>query len=151
MKQNTRRKTAGRSSGEVGATAIPSHTQGPPADVAVLLHCSSTAVRFDPSSRSVTGQLRAGLVDAIEQNEKPCVLWTEHLLTFVSSDRMAGGWRKTHRSHDGGEISANGCLVSCLSFSGRSIMSSDSEDDPEYVPTGPQNDGLYVYLWSFNS
>lgn len=28
-------------------------------------------------------------------------------------------------------------------------MPSDSEDDPDYVPTVPQNDGLYACSWSF--
>lgn len=29
-------------------------------------------------------------------------------------------------------------------------MSSDSEDDPDYVPTAPQNDGLYAFSSYFS-
>ena len=56
---------------------------------------------------------------------------------------------KTHRCHDGSEISVNVCLVSHFLFRTelRTIMSSDSEDDADYVPTAPQNNGLYAYSW----
>ena len=59
---------------------------------------------------------------------------------------------KTHRYHDSGEISVNVCLVSRFLFWTEpwTIMSSDSGDDPDYVPTVPQNDGEYAYSWSFN-
>ena len=59
---------------------------------------------------------------------------------------------KSHRYHDGSEISANVCLVSPFLFGTelRTIMSSDSGDDLDYVPTVPQNDGQYAYSSVFN-
>ena len=54
---------------------------------------------------------------------------------------------ETHRCEDGGTTSGDGRLVGAFLFwtEPRTTMSSDSEDDPDYVPTAPQNDGLYVY------
>ena len=110
VKLNMRRKTVGRSSGKVGthrrdhcdsiSHARPANGRLPAVsrrafqESAVLLHCSSTGVRFDPSSRSVTGQNQRWELEcstASSKNEKPCVLWTGGLVTFVSSDRMVVG------------------------------------------------------------
>jgi hypothetical protein len=60
---------------------------------------------------------------------------------------------ETHRYHDSGKLSVNVCLVSSFLFwtEPRTTMSSDSEDDPDYTPTAPQNDGQYTYSSSFNN
>ena len=75
-------------------------------------------------------------------------LWTtdSDLVTFVKSDMMGVGW-KTVDGKMKGAITTSVRLVSdSLSWTKyQTIMTSDSEDDSDYIPTEPQNDGLYSY------
>ena len=90
----------------------------------------------------ISGKTKS-LVDGIKRKTKPF-----HVTIFVSSDTM-----RVDEKRDGGKISLDLRLVSDFLFwtEPRTIMSSDSEDDPDYVPTAPQNDGQIHIFPVFHS
>ena len=98
--------------------------------------CLPVNREFDVSSKSAVTHKPALAAGPVDRSR------------YIRFERHDGGWVKTYRCHDGGQISLNVCLVSRFLFrtEPRTTMSSDSEDDSDYEPTAPQNDGLYPYF-----
>lgn len=165
-----RRKIVGRSSGEVGtqrivgltvnsnltglgpSTGVPGHSL--PQGVSGMCGSCLPVRHFDEQiSSKIKPAMGAGGWDQTQNRNNyktfPCYRRRSRYILFERHDE---GWMKTHRCHDGGKIPVNVCLVSHFLFwtEPQTIMSSDSGDDPDYVPTAPQNDGQYACSWSFN-